>query len=372
MSGSQVLFSAQVVAILATLLLAVGYLKNDPKAPSTRVFAVMILFIVFYILTGMGASHVDPAFQLDLSRVSLLFNTGMNSISGLFMVYCFLVFQEGQRFPRWLAFIFGTQVILDFTLTVIAILFEGGAVNDSPLPWVSTGLDVLQLSFVGLAIYWTMKGWRADLVQDRRALRWFIIGIQGWLIFLVTFAENFLLSTSSESYATAQLIIVCSIALIALGMVIATMEFDPVSLSRVIKKVAELREETDEEESSSTFNRETFDRKFRDGHLYREAGLTIAVLAKKLSLPEYRLRSFIHKELGFRNFNAMLHQYRVEEASEALADHSRQNVPVLTIALSVGYQSITPFNNAFRTQKGLTPSEYRKQALGKKGKITVN
>jgi AraC-like DNA-binding protein len=36
-------------------------------------------------------------------------------------------------------------------------------------------------------------------------------------------------------------------------------------------------------------------------------------------------------------------------------------LPVLTIALSVGYQSITPFNNAFRQLKGMTPSEYRRK-----------
>ena len=42
--------------------------------------------------------------------------------------------------------------------------------------------------------------------------------------------------------------------------------------------------------------------------VYREAGLTISTLAKTLNLPEYRLRAFIHKQLGFRNFNAMLHE----------------------------------------------------------------
>ena len=85
------------------------------------------------------------------------------------------------------------------------------------------------------------------------------------------------------------------------------------------------------------------------------------MLAKKLSLPEYRLRAFIHKELGYRNFNAMLHQYRIEDAANSLSETKNQNLPVLTIALSVGYQSITPFNNAFRQLKGMTPSEYRRK-----------
>ena len=89
--------------------------------------------------------------------------------------------------------------------------------------------------------------------------------------------------------------------------------------------------------------------------------LTISMLAKKLKLPEYRLRAFIHKQLGFRNFNAMLHKYRIEDAREELSQKANINVPVLTIALTVGYQSITPFNNAFREITGVTPSEYRKR-----------
>ena len=49
----------------------------------------------------------------------------------------------------------------------------------------------------------------------------------------------------------------------------------------------------------------------------------------------------------------MLHQYRVEDASELLIDNGSISLPILTIALTVGYQSITPFNNAFRKLKEL-------------------
>ena len=49
-----------------------------------------------------------------------------------------------------------------------------------------------------------------------------------------------------------------------------------------------------------------------------------------------------------------------------LADESKSGVPILTIALSVGYQSITPFNNAFRQNMGMTPSEYRKREMSAK------
>ena len=59
----------------------------------------------------------------------------------------------------------------------------------------------------------------------------------------------------------------------------------------------------------------------------------------------------------------VLHEYRIEDASQMLADRSQRHLPVLTIALTVGYQSITPFNNAFRQMKGVTPTEFRKRAL---------
>lgn len=361
MLNPMLLFTAQIVAIMSVLLLAAGYLKTDPKAASARVFGVMAVFVMFYLLNGMTSDNISPEFRLDLSGISLLISATTSAISGLFMIYCFLIFQEQQRFPIPLGAAFALQVSLDF---VLALLSLSG--NDAPsggAVLLTTSMDILQLVFVGFAMYWTLKGWRADLVEDRRIFRWFIIGVQGVLIFMVVFLENFLIPGGSANNASFQAAIVFIIATLTLGMLLAAMHFDFVSLSQAIRKVAELTEEP-EIEGSQTFDVDSFNRAFRDGHLYREAGLTISMLAKKLSIPEYRLRAFIHKQLGFRNFNAMLHEYRIEDASQALSDPENQSLPVLTIALSVGYQSITPFNNAFRQIKGVTPSEYRKQHLG--------
>ena len=55
------LFAAQIVAILSVLLLAAGYLKTEPKATSARVFAVMAIFIVFYLVIGMSGPNIDPS-----------------------------------------------------------------------------------------------------------------------------------------------------------------------------------------------------------------------------------------------------------------------------------------------------------------------
>jgi AraC-like DNA-binding protein len=104
------------------------------------------------------------------------------------------------------------------------------------------------------------------------------------------------------------------------------------------------------------------ERALRVERLYRDGELTIGSLAARLALPEYRLRRLIHERLQFRNFNALLHRYRIAEACEMLADRRNDALPILTIALTVGYNSINPFNRAFRDLKGMTPSEFRSRA----------
>ncbi|WP_139094379.1 helix-turn-helix domain-containing protein, partial [Acinetobacter baumannii] len=70
-----------------------------------------------------------------------------------------------------------------------------------------------------------------------------------------------------------------------------------------------------------------------------------------------------------RNFNAFLNRYRSEEAKAALSDPSQRDVAVLTIAMDSGFQSIGPFNRAFKAESGLTPTEFRREALARSAAI---
>ena len=82
----------------------------------------------------------------------------------------------------------------------------------------------------------------------------------------------------------------------------------------------------------------------------------------KLAIPEYRLRRLINQQLGYRNFNVFLNNHRIEEAKAALADPTQAEVPVITIAMDAGFQSLGPFNRAFKATTGVTPTEYRRQS----------
>jgi AraC-like DNA-binding protein len=93
--------------------------------------------------------------------------------------------------------------------------------------------------------------------------------------------------------------------------------------------------------------------------VYREEGLTIGALARRLDTREQVLRRVINRGLGYRNFNDFLHAYRIREACQRLRRNEDALLPVLSIALSVGYGSIGPFNRAFKSRLGMTPTRYR-------------
>lgn len=100
------------------------------------------------------------------------------------------------------------------------------------------------------------------------------------------------------------------------------------------------------------------------GGIYRTPGLTIAGLAERLGTPEHRLRALINRRMGHRNFSAYLNRYRIAEARALLADREKVDLPVLTIAMDLGYNSLPPFNRAFREETGTTPSDYRRAMIG--------
>lgn len=105
---------------------------------------------------------------------------------------------------------------------------------------------------------------------------------------------------------------------------------------------------------------EELERLMVEKRLFCEEGLTIGRLAERLEIKEYLLRRMINGHLGYRNYNQFLNRYRIEEAAKLLLAPKTRHLPVLTIALDVGYRSLTVFNKAFKETMNMTPSEFRK------------
>lgn len=205
-------------------------------------------------------------------------------------------------------------------------------------------------------------GWRGDLVEPRRRLRGPILGSAALYALSVTAVQSGELFLGSAEALSP----IAAVALALLGLLSLAVfaRADPTLFGPTVPEKAEAvgaggAPALDPGDAAMAAR---LDHLMREERLYRLETLSIAALALRLGLPEYRLRRLINQRLGHRNFAAFLNQWRIGEARAALLDASQREVPISTIALDAGFQSLGPFNRAFRAETGLTPTAFRARA----------
>ena len=215
------------------------------------------------------------------------------------------------------------------------------------------------LGFVALAIGQTVTSWPADLVEDRRRLRIFVVVVTAVYasfnaVFQILLPGNDAsgIVPTADAAILAAVVIAIACALLRVGG--ETIFFAAAEAPRPAAA------NSNEANPADRKLLEALMRLMAEERIYRHEGISIGTLATKLSVPEYRLRRLINQQLGYRNFNVFLNDHRIEEAKAALADPSQAEVPVITIAMDAGFQSLGPFNRAFKATTGVTPTEYRR------------
>jgi AraC-like DNA-binding protein len=219
-------------------------------------------------------------------------------------------------------------------------------------------VNLLALGFIGLAVGQMLSSWSADLVEGRRRLRIFIVAAVALYAGLNAILQMLTLRGDAAEIANIANIAVLAgiVAAICVAMMRVTARELFLAASEAPAKVAAAPESEAPEQKLV----DALMRLMADERIYRHENVTIGTLATRLGIPEYRLRRLINQRLGYRNFNVFLNNHRIEEAKAALADPTQAEVPVITIAMDAGFQSLGPFNRAFKATTGVTPSEYRR------------
>ena len=366
------------LALLLVLVLVLG--RDRPRLPAARAGLLLALGLCIQVIgsTPLFEATVPRAWQSPFVAISV-----GNAV--LFWVFVRALFDDDFALrPLHIASWLAVAVLAAFNCAMVA----GSASVVAP---ITVGIQrAVPLVFAVLAAMAAASQWRADLVEGRRRLRVFIVvtGVGysiGMLVVRLASPRGQLSGPSATADAAMLLLIV---AVVTWQMVrLAGSEFFPAAQApAVIPPVMPGGPAQPAEESADP--RPADPRPAEPGpatepasdpaedrlaaslqhamaveHAYRSEDLSIATLAARLSVPEYRLRRLINQRLGHRNFNAFVNGFRLAEATAALADSSKRELPVLTIALTAGFQSIGPFNRAFKAATGLTPTEFRRKKL---------
>ncbi len=214
---------------------------------------------------------------------------------------------------------------------------------------VGIGARVASLIVVAHILYCVLVDRRDDLLEPRRRFRALFVGLVAGFVFSTVIVELYLMGPAPMwlQLTSATLIGVLTLGLglpLLLGgdwfaaQPAAPKPAEPETLNEPLRTVL----------LDAMANR-----------VYAEPGLTITTLATQLGAPEHELRRLINRTLGYRNFSTFVNGYRIQEAAERLRNPDEARLPVLTIALDVGFGSIGPFNRAFKQEMKTTPTAYR-------------
>ncbi len=244
---------------------------------------------------------------------------------------------------------------LEWSISACFSLLVLARVTISQTEWYDLTAVLLQVAGLGMVLhilFIVASGFSSDLLETRRKSRVIVVLTTGLYMLLIAIAELTLAGkTPPDSVAVLNAVgIFFLIAGIALTITSLNREFYPALAVRGEQPLklkgpdAELMEKAVAAMASG---------------IYTDENLTLAVFSGTLGVPEYQLRRAINQGLGYRNFNSFVNEYRLKQVSLALADPKKARLPILTLALSAGFSSISPFNRAFKAEFGTTPSLYR-------------
>ena len=328
------------VLAVSQVLLSATALAVSPNPYRTRLLGVALaLGAVSYLISSPVFAYIN----LEVGPWLIL---PADAIPPLLFFFTWDLFED-DREPPLLAWLIAAL----YLAVALWIGLERTATDAAVNVYFLAPLQLTKLGFAVGAIFIVWRGRENDVVESRLKLRRVFAASIGVIVVAVVATE---LVTGWNVPEFVELVGMAAIFAITLMINVAFLRWNPTFALRDSRPLMPvLPEETPLVDALSKVMSEDL--------AYTNHDLRIADLAASLKVPEYQLRRTINRNLGYQNFNQFVNRYRVEEAARRLVNDPQ--TPVLTIALDVGFRSISSFNAAFRSKYQQTPTDYRKSGL---------
>ena len=328
--------------------------------------ALMLILAVLAMRDGGNTSTARYAALLSISAAALLLGTPHPELLLPWPVQVFVRVLDVICVPSvwwfsrslfeddfslgWLEWLgMGSLALLSFAHR----LFELGYIDYVPSIF---GFAILTISLMMMAhlFYITISGRQDDVIESRRRARsFFVIGL---IAVTVTILITDRVFYTEFPLAMSLFRAVVTLPIVVWGILWLT-RFHPETIAfQHVKSVSVLEPEIDPRDD---LLHQQLVEEMQTRQAFTEPGLTIRSLAEKLKTPEHRLRALINQGLGYRNFSSFVNYYRIEAVKSAMQRPENARIPVLTLAMNVGFNSLAPFNRAFLAINQQTPTEYR-------------
>jgi AraC-like DNA-binding protein len=97
----------------------------------------------------------------------------------------------------------------------------------------------------------------------------------------------------------------------------------------------------------------------QEEELYLDCELTLPDLAQHTGLTPHQVSQVINGQMN-QNFFSFVNNYRIQLAKKLLTDPASRNMPIVELAVEVGFKSKSSFYDAFKKATQMTPTQFKK------------
>jgi len=195
------------------------------------------------------------------------------------------------------------------------------------------------------------------LKEERKRFIFELVALTFFLLIAVAiFALGLLLPLIDLNY-----FISCYAILIAISfvLVVGTLLMYPEVALNLTEAVEQKYAKTTLEKLDTSTVLAKLEKLMKEEQLYYDESLNLSSVATLLDIKPYQLSELINTQFGY-GFPKYIRSHRINAAKERLL--SKPNESILSVSLSVGFNSQSSFYSAFKTLVGTSPSEFRKRS----------
>jgi len=99
--------------------------------------------------------------------------------------------------------------------------------------------------------------------------------------------------------------------------------------------------------------------KMQEEELYLDCELTLPDLARHTGLTPHQVSQVINGQMN-QNFFSFVNNYRIQLAKKLMTEPDTRNMPIVELAVEVGFKSKSSFYDAFKKATQMTPTQFKK------------
>ncbi len=339
---------------------------------ANRILAFLLLLLSFNVVRYLSVEYynLSISFPLYIGLQTIPFLYGP-----LLYLYAEVSFKRNFTSIKYFVHFIPSLLLLLFTLSFLAesisskmeFIISNYPKNLRIAVYLLFFVRFLHMLFYNMMILKSIKNLAQVLKQTRSNLkeisnRWFKYLLKGYTIFLSLMLLYFLLLISGIYYSYGEQIRLVFALIIT--FFIHAIAFKTLINPEIISENIILLLSDDKYKNShlTIENRNKYQTLLADymtrSKPYHNSELKLNELAKNLSIQPYNLSQVINEQYKM-NFFDFINTYRVDEAKHKLCN-SATNETILSIAFSVGFNSKTAFNRAFKKNTQMTPSQFKR------------